>query len=219
MDTMEKCNRKSEIVELVYDEAETAYLTELRSHLSSCKECTNEFNSLFAVRTNVVDFRKDVFEPLVTPVFAFPSADISEQSSKSILGWLEGLRYAFAVKVSFAGILLAVLAGLFVLIYLERPDEVQVASNTAAPSSIDSAQAEKDPLPTRPAPLTASNDMVNIPEKVTETPRRNRSVGTAKTKKAAAAVKSVNRRNENQQTEDFADDSLRLADLLEQIGG
>lgn len=219
MDKMEKCNRKIEMVELVYDEADGVYLAELRSHLSSCAECSNEFSSLFATRTNIVEFRKDVFECLETPVIAFPPADISENISKSIWVWLDGLRYAFVVKLSFAGILLAVLAGLYGLIYLERLDEVQVASNTAAPLSIDSAQVEKDPFPPLSDPLTVSKDAVNIAEREPEIPRRNRGVGTAKSKKAAAAVKSADRRNENQLTDDFADDSLRLADLLEQIGG
>lgn len=219
MDKKENCGRKSQIIELVYGEADGAHLTELRSHLSSCTECSDEFSFLSSARLDIVEFKRDVFDSLKTPEFNFCEAESSDIGSKTILGWLDGLRYAFALKLSFAGILIGVLVGMFGLIYIQRQDEVQVAANTAFSSPTDPPQIVNKLSPGASEPLKGSNETVDLAEKVTEAPRRNSGVGTARTKKASPALKSVNRRIETEPSEDFADDSLRLADLLEQIGG
>lgn len=219
MDKKENCGRKSHIIELVYGEADEAHLTELRSHLSSCTECSDEFSFLSSTRSGIVEFRRIAFDTLETPVFNLSEAEGPDAVSKKMFGWLDGLRYAFAVKLSFAGVVVAVLVGMFGLIYIQRQDDVQIAANTAISSPADGAEIGSKPAPEPSPPSKVSNESVDIAEKASEAPRRNKGIGTARPKKASPAPKSVDRRIEAQPTDDFADDSLRLADLLEQIGG
>jgi|CXWL01.1.fsa_nt_gi hypothetical protein len=228
------CEFSDEIVSYIYDEIDTAGRRKFESHLALCTSCNDEFAGISDARFSMFEWRKEEFAHLSTPEIVIPYAakhrDVETAESTGFFAGLTAM-LAFVRSPMAIGAGLVVLLGLgFVTFTLVRSgDSNMVASNrnvppVATPANVyvgnEVTAVNPDPVDSK-APVAKSDDRDDGPTPVKASDRRQ---------KAVRSNPSNQRRLENQNRfarkaprlsgdGDDDDDSLRLADMFDEIGG
>lgn len=192
-------------------------------HLAECTTCTDDFAAISNARFSVFEWRKEEFDQLTTPSFIIPelAKPVVEDVSES--GWFGAL----AGLVSFARSPLAVAATLlvflgvgFITLSYFRSNEEMIATNTEVklpPTNEDAGKKVIDSL-----------TEVIPPDVVVPIKKQAPSYKPIRTSEVKRAVNYTSRRLSSPQTarkpvlndfKDETDNSLRLADLFDEVGG
>ena len=226
------CGFANEIVSYIYVEIGAAERTKFETHLANCAVCTDEFAAVSNARFSVFEWQKEEFANLATPEIVIPYAPkktVDEEDAP--VGFLAGLRGL----LSLVNLPVAVAAGLFVFLgigflamnYLGRGGQ-QIASNIGVP-----------PIQSHNTPVVLPTDDTKTPEVAVTISSPNKSI-----RQEVRPVKAVEHRRsriERQVTaknsvdrnstpnipnapilsnyEENDDNSLRLAELFDNIGG
>jgi hypothetical protein len=219
------CPITDEIVSYMYGEIGGAAELEFETHLAGCMVCTDEFAEASNARFSVYEWKRDVFDPLSTPHVVVPYGENAVQPNyiagliAAVRAWTEGLGVPLAVA---AGLALCIGAGVIVFSYFANAER-QVATNVAVPAVVvpDAAvpPTEKrviDEPSTAPVPVTISTTR---PERAVRRVQKNvdRPVKSyAIDRNPAPQARKAPVLTAYQETDD---NSLRLADLFDEVGG
>jgi anti-sigma factor RsiW len=217
------------VVEYLYGELDDASRVRFESHLECCSACTDEFAAIADVRLGVLEWRQAELDPLATPEIRIPFAAPAQGPS----GFIESICGIFAwpvfarATVGFAAVL--IVAGVLYLSGIFNTGQVEIASNanigdgtkieTHSSERADTAVATVE---TPPTVADRSDVAVKPDEKAVKlTPRRQQQQRSTVSEsrnsgKPAANPAKAPRLNNFEEAEDT---SLRLADLLAEIGG
>ena len=225
-----ECPRTNEIVSYMYGEIGGTSELEFETHLADCMACTDEFAAVSVARFSVFEWQKEEFAHLPTPEIVIPYASTADVAATvpvitAVRAWLGSLSFPVAVA---AGVVLCIGLGIIVFNMVGRREQ-QVAGNIAAPAipqDVTSPKVVTDPNPTpvqgekrsirTPVPVKASVDQPRRPVRrsspASDHPANNYAVAPNKT---APAVKTP----ALSVYDDNDDNSLRLADLFDEVGG
>ena len=225
-----ECPRTNEIVSYMYGEIGGPSALEFESHLADCMACTDEFAAVSVARFSVFEWQKEEFSHLPTPEIVIPYATPADAAATvpvitAVRAWLGSLSFPIAVA---AMIVVCVSLGVVVFNIVGRREQ-QVAGNIAAPAipqnvALPQVAADPNPIPVEgekrsirtPVPVKASADQPRRPVRRSspagDHPANNYAVAPNKTAPAAKTpALSV--------YDDNDDNSLRLADLFDEVGG
>ena len=215
-----ECGFEHEIVSYMYDELGAADRTRFETHLVDCTSCTDEFAAVSLSRFSVFEWQKEEFAHLATPdiVIPYEAGTVAVESG----GWFAGFAEIFALARSplVVGAAFAVVLGIgFIGFNLVGTGGNEIASNIVPPVVTEQKPVvivDEDPIaPDEIRPVTTeSRDTRPKVARQTSPSRRvveNRSVPNPTRQARRAPVLG-----------DLADDdedSLRLSDMLDGIGG
>ncbi len=235
MNGKKECGFVNEMVSYIYDEMDAPGRRRFEAHLSSCTACTDEFAAISDARFSVFEWHREEFAHLPTPEIVIPYSRNSKALSDVTSPWLGGFAEMFAFirspLTAVAGIAVVIGLGLVLFLGTRTGDEKLVAANSAVPSLA---------LPEQPTVAVVGSDVVapqvnspfSVPKaevtqaKVAE--RRSRPMRSAsgsdgrRSNGSVASQISVRRQGKAPVLSDLGDDeddSLRLSDLLDGIGG
>lgn len=216
------CQHAESIVPYLYQEMAESDASVFETHLAGCSSCTDEFAAVADARFCVYEWHKEEFVPLATPHFVVPSG---APERIGVLGQLAAIlaRPSFAFAGATAVLLLL---ALFAVSFFRSAEE-QVASNTVVPA-IGTTPAE--------AVTTASLPKVDIDDDTEAQPSRGQPVRpirksvtrTATASKPPTPFRTIRADEQLRQARsapvlsndiELEDESLRLADLFEEVGG
>lgn len=235
------CAFAETLVTVLYGEATDAERTKFERHLIDCHSCSEEIFAFGAVRNAVGEYRENAFLPLKTPEIVLPPMKqpvAAAQTGKISLlenlrdflfpanGFLQGAA-AFAV-LAVCAVLIAVFA--FSFAYKNdnniagvkpavespspKPDETSrvPAENELAINDGSQDKKQKPPVSTGSSESTAPR---------TKSAARPAAAETEQRTKPAPKQKTQPRRPKKEEldfpADDFEDDSIRLADLFDEI--
>jgi hypothetical protein len=242
------CEFAEELVLYLYKEMNGAKKTRFENHLARCPLCTEELAEFSMARSAVQDWRIEEFLPLIPPTIEIPYQIQSKQVENDPVSrsWFDSVRAlftlspawttaatAFAALVVCVGLLLTMSDSLpedkDVRVQQTKPTNIKTSpspttgnenSNPNSSNSKDSDQNQgKSPEPTSaktepPAPIkTASGQTLpktnntNIKKQV-----------QPKTVNNNTQLKQTNRKAPRLVDDEDEDNTLRLSDLLEEIG-
>jgi hypothetical protein len=240
--TEASCAFAETLVTVLYGEATEAESTKFEQHLTDCRSCSEEFFTFGAVRNVVGEWRENAFLPLETPEIVLPPAKhpvAAQQTEKVSLleslrdflfpagGFLQGAAAFAAIAV--CAVLIAVFAFSFaykndnniagvkpatVESPLPKPDETLrvPAENELAINDGSQDKKQKPPVSTGSSESIAPRTKSAVRPAVAETEQRT---------KPAPKQKTQPRRPKKEEldfpADDFEDDSIRLADLFDEI--
>lgn len=218
------CPLTDKIVAYIYGEIDGGECSSFESHLADCVTCTDDFAAISNARFSVFEWRKEEFDQLATPSFVIPELAKSTTAANTESGWFAGL----AALLSFARSPLAVAAtlllfmgvGLIAFTYFIRSEEL-IATNTEVklPSTNEDAVKKQ---------VIDSLTEVIPPDVVVPIRKQAPSYKPIRTAEIKRAVNNTPRRLSSPQTarkpvlndfNDETDESLRLADLFDEVGG
>lgn len=215
------CPLTDQIVAYIYGEIGGKAESDFEVHLADCAACTDEFAAVSDARFSVYEWKKEAFDPLPTPEIVIPyQVSVAEpwppaKWIAAVKGWAESLSMPVAVA---AGLAVCLGIGILAFSYLSK-GEVHVANVTVP--------AEKEPLPgvVQPPEAPKLNEPVSTfrPVKASSTQRSTKHGPRDRSKPASFAT--PNRLTEAQNApaltpdQETDDNSLRLADLFEEVGG
>jgi len=218
------------MVAYIYSEMEPGDIPSFERHLAECSACADEFAAVSDARLSVFEWKRDAFDTLAVPQFEVPR----EKVAAARIGWFDAIIGNIRVLAGAvaACVALIIVAG-FGFYFLKPADSnlnVAVAPVTIPEKKIDVAQ-EKNPASAESKPVTLSEkkapevtkrEFTAVPVvSRTRKPRINNSLVA----KATPTSKTMNQKAVNQDRlptlnnfEEISDDSLRLADLLADVG-
>ena len=222
------CGHGNDILAYLYNEAPISDREAFEMHLANCGTCIDNFAEISQARFPVYEWKKLEFEALPTPEIVIPFTSAAAQISwigklKAALSFNPGLSAAGA----FAALLIAFGVGYTFLV--ESLIDVDVAEVVAPIPSVSPVRTAADQSKTSSdASITVEEE---LPRELPPIQRAKREVVPVRTERTAVRPKS-NRKdviNEAQPrlditvpvlsaVEDVEDDSLRLADMFDEIG-
>lgn len=230
------CEFNDEIVSYIYDEMDPAGRSRFESHLASCAACTDEFAGISNARFSVFEWHKEEFAPLSTPEIVIPYAPrTSENKAEAAGGFFAGLqellafaRSPLAIGGAFATVLVI---GFLAFSFMDRGGEQTIASNVVV-NPVSSPVVEpsrKIEQPTVTEITTAEteirdNDIKPVKASVTENRSRSAQSASMKLRRMGndVASRSTDRTRKApslSELNDEDDDTLRLSDMFDEIGG
>lgn len=214
------CRFGDDIVSYLYDELPARDRDIFEAHLPDCTSCTDEFAGTADVRFSVYEWHKEAFAPLATPQFARPYEN--EKARAGIFAAVAEL-LTFARPV-FAMAAIAVVLGIaLIAITFTRSDDRQVASNVEipTPATQNPPQAVLPPLPEVTGTTAVPVMTAFTPAKAatrSQTPDRSTRKLPAKPQRDIQ-LQQASRAPVLTNDIDIEDDSLRLTDLFDEVGG
>lgn len=215
------CRFEQEMVSYLYGEFGQSERDVFESHLETCSSCVDQFAALSDARFSVFEWQREEFVPMETPAIEIPwNTPVGKPAPA---GWLTGFVELFAfvrpplAMAAGALVLFGIAIGSFVLLN----GETEVASNrvpgvveieeTIADENIATPEFAKDiePRETERAPVPQA-------VKAPDGPRRATRPATTRNATPVSRPRSVPVLSEFRDVEDR---SLRLADMLDDIGG
>lgn len=234
------CGYSDEIVSYIYGELGSTEMRQFETHLGSCSECTDEFAAISNARFSVFEWHKEEFAHLATPEIVIPYADKrTEVAPVKVSGILAGLYELIAsvrspVMVA-AGLFLLVGLGIITLTFIRSGNEGLIASNQEVPPvserSTQIPSIDASPGGSLTEPETGKPEIDTLPNKVTPVVAAKVGQETRPTRAVSSSMRRSNVntgiRNSSQarkapvlsEFNDDEDDSLRLSDLFDEIGG
>lgn len=225
------CSSGADIVSFLYDEMEPAERTLFEDHLSDCENCAAELAGISFARLDVYEWHRDEFVAMATPRIEIA---YSEASSRP---WTEIIRTFFTSPARFAtaGAALAVVA--LGSLWLSSPDMQDIAVSVPVPSPLPAESRSRPSI----APALPEPGKVIAEKGVPASPRSGAPLDQPKTVKAAGSsgvrtvVNSERKAGKTKSQparaapakpaapplddfDDFEDDTLRLGDLLADVG-
>jgi hypothetical protein len=224
------CPRSGDIVLYIYREIGGRVESEFEMHLAACAACTDEFAAVADTRYSVFEWKRTAFDPLTTPTFTVP-----RMTPAARRGWTATLQ-AWAEIVTIPAAAAAVLAVLLgVAMYFSGDDTSNGPSQAGAVREIPSAAeirpdplavepaeperqtpiaAERPATPARPAAIRASQRTRASRHRPVNSDRPANDLAVAPVRVPAGAATPV-----LSQFPDSDDDTLRLIDLFDEVGG
>jgi hypothetical protein len=216
------CGRTNDIVAYMYDELGSAELRRFEDHLADCMSCIDEFAAVSDARFSIYEWHGEEFRHLPTPEFSIPYEAAPLPSIGFFAAVGEMIRGA-GWPATVAAALLISIGLIFAPMMFTRTGEYQIALVEVESSS-----------PTA-APLVAKLPDVEPIIETTSVDVMPRSVKTVSGRTVTKNEKRAGRRSAPSMTpvpapmmgkapvlssyEDNEDRSLRLADLLDEVGG
>ena len=226
-----ECRFSADMAVYMYGELSSDESAAFEQHLLDCSTCTDEFAAISSARYEVYDWKKLEFDPLETPNFDLPSGEVDSVS------WTDKIRSAFAggwavPTISFAAfaIISVVVAGLI----WRQDSSVEIVSKNTDPVTTAVPAKNDDPA----ASDLPAGDVANVSEQTPPIvpattrssiskhapPKRSELQSVRATRLRPVDVKQATAKNEQRavptlnEYPDDEDTSLRLAELLEDIG-
>ena len=236
-----KCTFNGDVVAYIYNEMRASDRERYDDHLQKCGPCIDELASLSHAAFSLREWKELEFAPMSSPIIDVPRpVDASTNSSS---GWLIGLRELFQVpRMVAAGFSAAALVGVLVLaglVYeLRGPVDVAVLENGNLPAASPerSVAASRNDDGVKTSVETVVKDFVQTTQSDTGIPVQPNvtSLKPEPAKDVRTSSRPTDRRTNSNRSnrgsdttitrsprlldyEEVQDDSLRLADLLEDI--
>lgn len=206
------CSHGGDMLAYLYDEMTTADRDAFELHLADCGTCIDDFAELSQSRYPVFEWKQLEFDPMPTPRVVIPFEEPS-------VSWIEKLRASFVFRPSFAfgsvaAIALFGLLAAFVLLRgsgseetLAQADPVPTPATVVTPLPVEPTTAPK------PAVDPIRTDSPTVVKASLPAPKPGRAVKP----KAAPVPKRSQPLPTLSNADDIEDDSLRLADIFEEI--
>ncbi len=215
------CESAEGVVPYLYQEMAEHEVNVFETHLAGCSSCTDEFAAVADARFSVYEWHKEEFVPLATPHFTVPS-DVPARIG--VFAQIAAIfaRPSFAAAGAFAILLMLTL----VAFNLFRRTEQQIASNVAVPE-VRTTTAEV----VTTAALPKVEDVADVePVAIKTEPIRPYKVSKVKTQVVPKASKAKDIGSDEQLRQarrapalsndvELEDESLRLTDLFDEVGG
>ncbi len=210
------CSLGGDMLGYLYHEMTASDREKFELHLADCGTCIDDFAELSQSRYPVYEWKQLAFDPLPTPRIILPAA--AETSAAS---WFDKLRasLAFRPAVAFGGIAAIALVGaLSAFVLIGSGGDTEVAQGEPTPTPGRSVVASAKPLETEvvesdPKPSVVTADVSDVkPVKASASKAR------PAVKPKTATVKRGEPLPTLSTLDDDEDDSLRLADMFEEIG-
>jgi hypothetical protein len=208
-----KCGSGDAIVDYIYEEMSSEQKIVFEDHLLSCTACTDEFAAVADSRYSVYEWQKLEFEPMETPRFVIPYAEVKSS-------WFNAFKSIFSTGPRLAG------AGAFALLVaaigfgslLMTTDEVDVVSAPEIKATEPSPETRSMPsTEVIPQPETAP-EFVAVKESAPKAARKSGNSSkqiTVRSQKVDRQVQAKAPRLND--FEELSDDSLRLSDLVADV--
>ena len=220
------CPLTNEIVSYMYGELGGKAEYDFETHLADCTVCTDEFAAVSDPRFSVFEWKREAFDPLPTPSFQLPYEapvpTIDTGLIAAVKAWGQGLRVPLAVA---AAVILVIGIGLIVFVTIGKKEESVAVSETKEviqPSvKLDEPAATLAPPVTDPQPNVAEIKRYSKQTaKPTQTSTvRQKRVFQTPSVVAEKAPSKVQKAPALTAYQDNDDDSLRLAELFDEVGG
>jgi hypothetical protein len=214
----QKCEQIERVIELVYDSG-VGVSRDMEAHVSICSECSAELASLRSVAMAVSDYKRTVFDPLPTPTITIHEPQKAATLIAPSPSWLESLLTGFGLKAAFAAAIFAVLIGTIAVFLGSRSADPQIAANKSQSTETVASVASEREISVSSGNTVVSETAKDIPEVSPSSQSRGKGIGTKAKKPVRTKTPSSKEVQNDTGLEEFADDSLRLSDLLQQIGG
>lgn len=217
----DKCDFISEAVAYLYGEMPVAERNAFENHLANCEACTDEFAAVSYSRLSVLEWQRGEFAELRTPEIVIPYGEVAASN-----GWMDGIRGLFAAPAFAMAALLLVVGLAFVGYYVNSGKEtpttvaegprVETTAPSVTSSEVQPAAVSVPPVnSTRPAPVSGTERVrAAATQRAAKVVRPLTADLDTKIKPAAPAAK----RPALLTVEEDEDNSLRLADLLDEGG-
>ncbi|MDQ3179236.1 MAG: hypothetical protein M3Q33_01830 [Acidobacteriota bacterium] len=130
------CAFTEQIVSCLYGEATVQEKAAFDAHLNNCSTCGNELESFDFVRSSIVEWKKEVFVNLETPLIKLPYPIVVSAENHS---WLDELRklFTFSPRLSIVLAALAVCVGMtFLMLNFSNRDDIATIDNKPIESSL-----------------------------------------------------------------------------------
>ena len=222
------CSNGGDLLAYLYDEMRAADRETFELHLADCVSCIDEFAEISQGRYPVYEWKALEFDPMPTPRFVVPVEEVTA-------GLFDKLRTAFtanrglAFGSAAATILVAIFAAYAVYIQNGSENVVAVAQPEPVASPVKKVVAPQ-PEPELKSPIRddPAKSLAVKPEATTKTgeivkvsvrkPKPNEQAGVSESKPSPVPQRQIRSIPVLSVAEDDEDDSLRLADLFEDIG-
>ena len=224
-----ECPRADEILSYMYGEIVGAAEAEFEKHLTDCGLCTDEFAAVSNSRFSVYEWKKEAFDPLVTPEIRIPIGLSAAESPPGLAAGVRAWLGSLSLPV-FAAAAVAVCIGLGIVVFSlrgpERQPTVSRVDTPAVPVGIDTGAPKPTVAPTPELVETGPPSSKPMPVRASATqPRRTAKrrapVNNALTSTVVVTPKRIQLENAPALTalHENDDNSLRLADLFDEVGG
>ncbi len=241
------CGFDEQLISYLYNEIKGAEKFEFERHLNNCSSCADEFAAFSGVQSSINDWKINEFANLQTPVFKIPFADsvtstIKQKPSDITDAWLSGLRQLFSLSprawslATASFMVLAVCVGI-VFLELNYQKNNELSQNNKQLNPIISPTIEQTKVispsetpeiklpnkPSKPEIVKSDIDSKNSRTvKIVDSSRQPKKIENAGGRKNND-FKINNKINNQPRTpkvviEDEEDNSLRLAELFDEIG-
>lgn len=241
------CAFAESLVAYLYDEASAAEKRVFEAHLKNCATCDDELKEFGFARTAIHEWRVADFDQLPTPAFKIPAQTVhSTVETRKSQSWFDGLRQIFSFKPALAMSALIVLVALFSVAAFvfnfktdepiaENLKEKELVKTTVSPT-VEKKEVEPKKTVSGENGETSKIANANPTIKVEEQKSVNakaisvKASAIAPKNNAVKVVQTENKRNQKSnvapksdvprfvETDDEEDDSVRLADLFDEIG-
>lgn len=228
-----ECGFAGDVVAYIYDEIDTASKAHFKDHLAGCAKCTAEVAGTSNVRFSLGEWQKHEFAHLPTPEIVIPYDDMrSEPAGRNDRpGFAAGLRDLFAaytrpLAASFA-VVLCLLIAIVALTYLDGNEQALANKGEQPAPPVQNTSVSKE----APVPLPGSDIATTVtpePDVSAASPvgrRQKRAVAVpagarpAKTPFLQRPVQAVRKAPVLTTFDEADDNSPRLADLFDEVGG
>ena len=222
------CSNGGDLLAYLYDEMPAADRDSFELHLADCGTCIDDFAEISQGRYPVFEWKSLEFDPMPTPGFVMPA-------QATAIGFFDKLRAAFAIQRGFAfdGVAIAVLVAVLVVyaFYLQSGPEKDVA--VANPEPIASQTQRVIPPATTPEISSSARIENDEPERAMQKSSPKRSAPVKASALKPRPIQPVRTSDEKTQVkpqkqlrqipvlsvaEDDEDETLRLADMFDDIG-
>ncbi len=237
-DTNKNCASEGELIAYLYNEMPLASRTQFESHFADCSLCIDAFAEVADSRFSVYEWQRLEFAPLETPVIQIPYGSAVRSSS-----WISSLKEAFSTRPQFAfasafgAVFMIVALGYFMPINDSPTNDIATVplaeeprSAIVSPADInvnadsESAKGTEIDVDSERETTVSLVEDESRPQSVRQ-PSSSRSIRETRPRQrfqpqpterisTVNATQTAPRLNE---FDDVADDSLRLADLFDDI--
>lgn len=225
------CSSGADIVSFLYDEMEAAERNLFENHISGCESCTSELAEISFARLDVYEWHRDEFAAMATPRIEIAYSEAASQP------WTEVIKAFFRSpgRIATAGAALALIA--MGSLWISSPGLEEIAVSIPVPSPLPAeSRSRPSVVPALPIPGKVSAEKavsasprseapVDLPKAVKTA--GSRGVGTVvNSERKAGKTRSQPARSARpipaapplDDFDDFEDDTLRLGDLLADVG-
>lgn len=227
----EECGFEHEIVSYMYDELGVAERTQFETHLVDCTSCTDEFATVSFSRFSVFEWQKEEFAHLATPDIVIPY-EHRKVVAAELAGWFAGLTeiFAFARSPLVVGAAFAVILAVGIVGFnLIRSGVSEIASSNTVPPIDVAEQNEQPKLVDLPVTTVVEDNVASDEIRPVATSSRDiRPKIARQTSPSRRLVETRSTPNPARQARrapvlsdlgDEEEDSLRLSDMFDEIGG
>lgn len=227
------CDFAQQLVSYLYDEFKGHEKTVFEKHLSNCLFCKEELLGFSMTRTALLEWHQEEFLPLENPVIEIPYKVENKSNSDS---WFASIRNLFNFSPVWAtAVILVIGIGLILTVIYSSTktnnDTDILARNDAADISLQTPTKEQNNLVSSTesninltdtkVPATASPKDVSPQSPKVSTPVKTSTVAKTQKKmtpKTNTQIQTEPRKVPTLIEEDYEVATLRLTDLLEEVG-